>query len=95
MSWAVVRPCASRVAINIGVDADEGELGDVDSGLLSDFAMAGGHDGFADFHETTWQCMFPRAGFIPTAMSNRRPNGSKTTQSVARAGVCGKVMFGP
>jgi uncharacterized membrane protein YphA (DoxX/SURF4 family) len=35
--------------------------------LLSDFATAGGHDGFADFHETAWQCMFPRAGFIPAA----------------------------
>ena len=58
---------ASRIAIDIGVDADEGELGQVDSGLLPDFATAGGHNSFADLHETAWQCMFPRARFMPTA----------------------------
>jgi hypothetical protein len=58
---------ASRVAIDIGVDPDEGDLGDVDSGLPPDFATAGGHDSFADLHETAWQCMFPPAGFMPAA----------------------------
>jgi uncharacterized membrane protein YphA (DoxX/SURF4 family) len=38
---------------------------------------------------------FPGQGSFPRRMSSRRPNGSKTTQSVARAGVCGKVMLGP
>ena len=43
---------ASRVAIDVRVDSDEDEFGDVDSGLLPDFATAGGHDSFADLHET-------------------------------------------
>src|SRR6185437_13621763 len=58
---------ASRVAIDIGVDANEGDLGDVNSGLLPDFATAGGHDSFADLHETAWQCKFSRARFMPAA----------------------------
>jgi len=56
---------ASRVAIDIGVDSDEGDRGNVYSGFLPDFATAGGHDSFADLHETAWQCMFSRAGFMP------------------------------
>ena len=58
---------ASWIAINIGVDAEEDELGDVDSGLLSDFTAAGGHHGFADFYETAWQRMLSLAGFVRAA----------------------------
>jgi hypothetical protein len=64
---------ASRVAIDIGVDANEGDLGDVNSGLLPDFATAGGHDSFADLHETAWQCMFSRARFMPAANEQHAP----------------------
>ena len=38
---------------------------------------------------------FPTQGSCPRRMSSTRPNGSKTTQSVAKAGVRGKVMLGP
>jgi hypothetical protein len=58
---------ASGVAIDIGVDADEAEVGDVESGFLVDFASAGGHDSFADLHETPWQRVLSRAGFVPAA----------------------------
>jgi hypothetical protein len=64
---------ASRVAIDIGVDADEGELGDVDSSFLTDFATTGGHDSFADLHETAWQCVFSQAGFMPAANEQHAP----------------------
>ena len=57
----------SRVAINIGVDADEADFGDFDSCLLLDFATAGRCDGFADLHEAAWQCMLSRAGLVPAA----------------------------
>jgi hypothetical protein len=63
----------SRVAIDIGVDADEGDLGDVDSSLLPDFATAGGHDSFADLYETAWQCMFSQARFMPAANEQHAP----------------------
>jgi hypothetical protein len=55
------------------VDADEGELGDVDPGLLPDFATAGGRESFADLHETAWQCMFSQAGFMPAANEQHAP----------------------
>jgi hypothetical protein len=63
----------SRVAIDIGADADEVELVDVDSGFLADFATAGGQHSFADLHETAWQCVFSQAGFMPAANEQHAP----------------------
>jgi hypothetical protein len=84
---------ASRIAIDIGVDADEGELGHVDSGLLPDFATAGRCDGFADLHEAAWQRMFPRAGFVPAANQQHAAQRIEYDTVVASAGVRGKVMW--
>ena len=68
---------ASRVSIDIGIDADEGDLDDFDSGLFPDFATACGHDSFADLHETAWQRISSRARVTPAANEQHVPQRIK------------------
>jgi hypothetical protein len=50
---------AAGVSVKVGVDADEGELVQLDTGLLAYFAAAGVLYCLADFDKATRQCIAP------------------------------------